>query len=198
MPGPLRGVPGPLVALVVTTVLQAIFTFDGVATIGSAFDGITPGLPSWHWPDVTGEKVIELIGPAFAIAMLGAIESLLSVVVADGMAGTRHDSNRELIGQGIANTVAPLFGRFAAIGAIARAATNIRDGGTSPSTLLLMVLFLAPLAAHVPLAALAAILFVVAWNNDPDEVRWPRDIGEYRSEGGCYRSSAPMGGLVHW
>jgi SulP family sulfate permease len=115
--------------------------------------------------------VIELIGPAFAIAMLGAIESLLSAVVADGMAGTRHDSNQELIGQGVANMLAPLFGGFAATGAIARTATNVRNGGTSPLsgmvhalTLVLIILFLAPLAVHVPLAALAAILFVVAWN----------------------------------
>jgi SulP family sulfate permease len=103
--------------------------------------------------------------------MLGAIESLLSATVADGMAGTRHNSNQELIGQGIANIASPLFGGFAATGAIARTATNIRNGGTSPLsgivhslTLVLVVLFLAPLAADVPLAALAAILFVVAWN----------------------------------
>lgn len=103
--------------------------------------------------------------------MLGAIESLLSAVVADGIAGTRHDSNQELIGQGIANLATPLFGGFAVTGAIARTATNIRNGGTSPLagivhsvTLVLIVLILAPLAVHVPLAALAAILFVVAWN----------------------------------
>lgn len=114
---------------------------------------------------------MELTGPAFAIAMLGAIESLLSAVVADGMGGTRHDSNRELMGQGIANIVAPLFGGFAATGAIARTATNIRNGGNSPLsgvihaiTLLLVILFLAPLAVNVPLSTLAAILFVVAWN----------------------------------
>jgi sulfate permease, SulP family len=167
----LSRVPGPLVALVSATVLQATFNFDGVATIGSAFGGIPQGLPSWHVPQVTLARVIELIGPAFAIAMLGAIESLLSAVVADGMAGTRHDSNQELVGQGIANIVAPLFGGFAATGAIARTATNIRNGGTGPLagivhvlTLVMMILFLAPLAAHVPLAALAAILFVVSWN----------------------------------
>lgn len=167
----LSRVPGPLVALVSATVLQATFGFDGVATIGSAFGGIPQGLPSWHVPQVTLARVIELIGPAFAVAMLGAIESLLSAVVADGMAGTRHDSNQELVGQGIANIVAPLFGGFAATGAIARTATNIRNGGTGPLagivhvvTLLMMILFLAPLAAHVPLAALAAILFVVSWN----------------------------------
>jgi SulP family sulfate permease len=116
-------------------------------------------------------QVIMLIGPAFTIAMLGAIESLLSAVVADGMAGTRHDSNQELIGQGLANIVAPLFGGFAATGAIARTATNIRNGATSPLagivhalTLVAILLFFAPLASNIPLAALAAILFVVAWN----------------------------------
>jgi len=167
----LKRLPGPLVALVAATVLQSIFEFDGVKTIGSAFGGIPQGLPAFAIPDVTAKQVIELIGPAFTIAMLGAIESLLSAVVADGMAGTRHDSNQELVGQGIANIVAPLFGGFAATGAIARTATNIRNGGTSPIsgivhavTLLLIILYLAPLAVNVPLAALAAILFVVAWN----------------------------------
>jgi SulP family sulfate permease len=170
VPG-LARVPGPLAALVAATTLSAIFHFDGVATIGSAFGGIPQGLPSLHPPAISASRIVELIGPAFAIAMLGAIESLLSAVVADGMAGTRHDSNQELVGQGIANIAAPLFGGFAATGAIARTATNIRNGGTSPlsgmvhaATLLLIALFLAPLAVNVPLAALAAILFVVAWN----------------------------------
>ncbi len=170
VPG-LKRVPGPLVALVVATLLQAIFHFPGVQTIGSAFGGIPQGLPAFQFPDVTAKQIIELIGPAFTIAMLGAIESLLSAVVADGMAGTRHNSNQELVGQGIANIAAPLFGGFAATGAIARTATNIRNGGTSPLagivhalTLLLILLFLTPLAVNVPLAALAAILFVVAWN----------------------------------
>lgn len=166
-----RRLPGPLVGLIAATLVQAVFDFSGVATIGTAFGGIPSGLPSFQVPEVTAGRVIELIGPAFAIAMLGAIESLLSAVVADGMAGTRHDSNQELIGQGIANIVTPLFGGFAATGAIARTATNIRNGGNSPIaglvhclTLVLIVLFLAPLAVHVPLAALAAILFVIAWN----------------------------------
>ncbi|WED43302.1 SulP family inorganic anion transporter [Legionella cardiaca] len=170
LPG-LKRVPGPLVALVVATSLQAIFHFEGVATIGSTFGGIPQGLPSFHWPEITFARLNELMGPAFAIAMLGAIESLLSAVVADGMAGTRHNSNQELIGQGIANIAAPLFGGFAATGAIARTATNIRNGGSSPLagivhtiTLLVIIIFLAPLAVNVPLAALAAILFVVAWN----------------------------------
>jgi SulP family sulfate permease len=167
----LERVPGPLVAMVLATLVQVVFGFEGVTTIGSAFGGIPRGLPSFAVPEITPARVVELIGPAFTVAMLGAIESLLSAVVADGMAGTRHDSNQELVGQGIANIAAPLFGGFAATGAIARTATNVRNGGTGPIagmthalTLVLIILFLAPLAAHIPLAALAAILFVVAWN----------------------------------
>jgi len=167
----LSRVPAPLVALVVATAVCVTLRPDGVATIGTAFGGIPGGLPSFRLPAPTLPQAIDLIGPAFTIAMLGAIESLLSAVVADGMAGTRHDSNQELIGQGLANIVAPLFGGFAATGAIARTATNIRNGGTSPlagivhaATLVIVILFLAPLASGVPLAALAAILFVVAWN----------------------------------
>ena len=170
LPG-LRKVPGPLLALLVATGLETIFHFPGIATIGSMFGGIPQGLPSFHLPDLSWARIMELTGPAFAIAMLGAIESLLSAVVADGMGGTRHDSNSELMGQGLANIVAPLFGGFAATGAIARTATNIRNGGNSPIsgvvhalTLLLIILFLAPLAVDVPLTTLAAILFVVAWN----------------------------------
>jgi len=170
LPG-MKRVPGPLVAMVVATVIQSFFQFPGVATIGSAFGGIPQGLPTLSLPEVTLPRIIELIGPAFAIAMLGAIESLLSAVVADGMAGTRHDSNQELIGQGIANLFSPLFGGFAATGAIARTATNIRNGGNSPLaglthalTLVLLISFLAPLASNIPLCALAAILFVVAYN----------------------------------
>ncbi|MDB6091060.1 MAG: putative sulfate permease family protein [Gammaproteobacteria bacterium] len=163
--------PGPLVAMVVATSIQATFHLPGVATLGSAFGGIPQGLPSFRLPNLSLTHIIILIAPAFTIALLGSIESLLSAVVADGMAGTRHDSNQELVGQGIANMVAPLFGGFAATGAIARTATNIRNGGTSPLagithalTLVAVLLFLAPLAASIPLAALAAILFVVAWN----------------------------------
>lgn len=170
IPG-LSRVPGPLVAMVVTTLLQSVLQLPGVQTIGTAFGGIPTGLPSFTLPDLSLSQMILLIGPAFTIAMLGAIESLLSAVVADGMTGTRHDSNQELIGQGIANIVAPLFAGFAATGAIARTATNIRNGGTSPlagiahvATLVAVLLLLAPLASSIPLAALAAILFVVAWN----------------------------------
>ena len=167
----MQRVPGPLVAMVVATVMQAVFGWDGVATIGSAFGGIPQGLPSLQWPDLTWAGMIPLVVPAISIALLGAIESLLSAVVADGMAGLTHDSNQELVGQGIANIVAPLFGGFAATGAIARTATNIRNGGTNPVagithslTLVATLLFLAPLAGQIPLGALAAILFVVAYN----------------------------------
>lgn len=167
----LKRVPGPLLALVFATIMVSIFDFADVATIGSAFGGIPEGLPSFHLPVVTFDRILDLLGPAFAITMLGAIESLLSAVIADGMTGTKHDSNQELIGQGIANIAAPLFGGFAATGAIARTATNIRNGGTGPIsgvihsvTLVIVILFLAPFAAHIPLACLAAVLFVVAWN----------------------------------
>lgn len=164
-------VPGPLVALVVATIMQAIFQFESVATIGSVFGGIPQELPRLQFPEVTFARFLELLGPAITIAMLGAIESLLSAVVADGMAGTRHDSNQELMGQGVANVLAPIFGGFAATGAIARTAANIRNGATSPIAgvvhalvLVLVILVAAPLARDIPLAALAAILFVVAFN----------------------------------
>ncbi|OGV35982.1 MAG: sodium-independent anion transporter [Legionellales bacterium RIFCSPHIGHO2_12_FULL_35_11] len=167
----LKKIPAPLLALVVATFTVNIFDLNGVATIGSAFGGIPLGLPSFHLPDLSYARIMELIRPAFAIAILGAIESLLSAVIADGMAGTKHNSNQELIGQGLANIAAPLFGGFAATGAIARTATNIRNGGTSPLagvihslTLILVLLFFAPFASGIPLSSLAAILFFVAWN----------------------------------
>ncbi len=170
-PSLFKRIPAPLVGMVVATLVQWFFHFENVATIGSAFGGIPQSLPHFKVPDVTFSDVLQLIGPAFTIALLGAIESLLSAVVADGMAGTKHDSNQELIGQGIANIFSPLFGGFASTGAIARTATNIRNGGTSPIAglvhvimLVVIVLVLAPLAAHIPLCALSAILFVVAYN----------------------------------
>ncbi len=168
---PLRRIPAPLIAMLVVTGLNTAFHFDGVATIGTRFGGIPTGLPTWTPPTLSLGATVDLIGPAITIAMLCAIESLLSAVVADGMAGTRHDSNQELIGQGMANIATPLFGGIAATGAIARTATSIRNGGTSPVAgianvvlLVAIVLLLAPMASSVPLAALAAILFVVAWN----------------------------------
>jgi SulP family sulfate permease len=166
-----KAVPAPLLGMLAATALQASFHFPGVATIGSAFGGIPRALPPFAVPSVDFAQLLSLVGPAFTIALLGAIESLLSAVVADGMVGTRHDSNQELIGQGLANIVAPLFGGFAATGAIARTATNIRNGATSPLAgvvhslfLVLVIVVLAPMAAAIPLCALAAILFVVAWN----------------------------------
>ena len=166
-----KKLPSPLVAMIVATLIQSYFKFDGVATIGSAYGGIPIGLPELSFPKFNWNQAFDLIGPAFTIAMLGAIESLLSAVVADGMTGSKHDSNQELIGQGIANICTPLVGGIAATGAIARTATNIRNGGTSPIAgivhglvLVLVLLLLAPLAANIPLAAMAAILFVVAYN----------------------------------
>lgn len=167
----LKRIPSPLIAMIAATLAQSYFQFDGVATIGSAFNGIPLGLPSLTFPTLTLDRVSDLIGPAFTIAMLGAIESLLSAVVADGMTGSRHNSNQELVGQGIANLLTPLFGGIAATGAIARTATNIRNGGTGPLAgivhsvvLILILIFLAPLADNIPLAAMAAILFVVSYN----------------------------------
>ena len=167
----LKRIPAPLVAMIAITAIQSYFHFQGVATIGSAFGGIPRTLPSFAFPSIQLAQVISLVGPAFAIALLGSIESLLSAVVADGMAGTKHNSNQELIGQGIANIVVPLFGGFASTGAIARTATNIRNGATSPLAgmvhsgfLILVILLLSPLASAVPLCCLSAILFVVAWN----------------------------------
>jgi SulP family sulfate permease len=164
-------IPATLVALIGATLAQSIFQFSGVATIGTAFGGIPQGLPSLVLPIVTLNQALLLIGPAFTIAMLGSIESLLSAVVADRMAQTRHQSNQELIGQGIANIITPFFGGFAATGAIARTATNIKNGGNSPLagvvhalTLIGVLVVLAPLAKHIPLACLSAILFLVAWN----------------------------------
>lgn len=166
-----KRLPSPLVAMVMVSLVQWFFDFEGVATIGSAFGGIPQSLPHFAVPEATFSEVLHLIGPAFTIALLGSIESLLSAVVADSMSATKHDSNQELIGQGVANIFSPLFGGFASTGAIARTATNIRNGADSPlaglmhvATLVIVVLLLAPLAAHIPLCALSAILFVVAYN----------------------------------
>ncbi len=166
-----KRIPGPLIAMVAATLLQSCLALPGVATIGTAFGGIPQGLPSISLPQIRFSDVVALIGPAFTIAMLGAIESLLSAVVADGMTGHQHNSNQELFGQGLANILCPLFGGIAATGAIARTATNIRQGGNSPLAgivhcivLVAIIVFLAPLATNIPLASMAAILFVVAYN----------------------------------
>jgi sulfate permease, SulP family len=164
-------VPAPLVAMLLATAVQAIWQFPGLATIGTAFGGIPRSLPALQWPSLAFSEVLQLVGPAFTIALLGAIESLLTAVVADGMTSTRHNPNQELIGQGAANILAPIFGGFAATGAVARTATSIRNGATSPLAgivhsvfLILVIVLFAPWASHIPLAALAAILFYVAWN----------------------------------
>ncbi|MDX1902165.1 MAG: SulP family inorganic anion transporter [Gammaproteobacteria bacterium] len=166
-----KHIPGPLIAMLAITALQTIFHFSGVATLGSTFGGISQTLLHFHFPLISFNHMLDLFGAAFTIALLGAIESLLSATAADGMAGTRHQSNQELIGQGIANIFAPLFGGFAATGAIARTATNIRNGGNNPIAsithsvfLILIIILLAPFAKYIPLCALAAILFVVAYN----------------------------------
>lgn len=164
-------VPGSLIGLVVSS-LVAAWLFDGkVATIGSTYGAIPNSLPGFHFPEISFDQIKQLIPPALVIALLGGIESLLSAVVADGMTGKRHNSNRELIGQGIANIITPLFGGIPATGAIARTATNIKNGATSPVSgmvhsivVLIVLLLLAPLASAIPLASMAPILMVVAWN----------------------------------
>lgn len=161
--------PGFLIAVVVSAVAVAILKLP-VDTIGSRFPDIPAGLPMPSLPEISLAKINDVLPSAFTIAFLAGIESLLSAVVADGMAGTRHRSNQELIGQGVANLGSALFGGMPATGAIARTATNIRSGAKTPVSgimhavfLLLFILFATDLMAFVPMAALAAILFMVAW-----------------------------------
>lgn len=162
--------PGFLVAVVVASLAVALGDLP-VDTIGSRFGGIPSTLPHFVWPSVTAQRLWQLLPSAFTIAFLAGIESLLSAVVADGMTGSRHRSNTELIAQGIANAGSALFGGLPATGAIARTATNIRAGARSPFAgilhagfLLVFVLLAANLASYVPLPALAGVLVVVAWN----------------------------------
>jgi SulP family sulfate permease len=166
----IKRVPAYIVALFAGTAAAAAFGLD-VATIGSRFGGIPSGLPQLHVPTFQPGLILTLLSPAFTVAMLGAIESLLSAVVADRMGGDRHNPNTELFAQGVANVISPMFGGLPATGALARTATNIRSGARSPVagmthavTLLAVLLFGARLAAGVPLPVLAAILFLVAWN----------------------------------
>ena len=163
-------VPGYIVALVVGTVVASVARLP-VETIGSRFGGIPAGLPEFHVPRFRPDLILSLISPTMTVAMLGAIESLLSAVVADRMSGTRHNSNVELFAQGVANIMSPLFGGLPATGAIARTATNVRSGAKTPvagivhaATLAVILLVAAPLAATVPMSVLAAILLVVAYN----------------------------------
>jgi SulP family sulfate permease len=168
----LRHVPGPLLVLLLGGGLQAIWAFPTVETIGTAFGPISARLPRPYFPGgLEWDSYVTLLAPAIAIAILCAIESLLSAVIADGMAGTRHDSNQELIGHGIGKILSPLFSGIAATGAIARTATNVRAGATSPlsgiicgCTLILLLIFCAPLAQFIPLTVLAAILFVISYH----------------------------------
>lgn len=164
-------VPGAFVGILLSTLIAVIFFNGHVATIGSTYGAIPNTWPQFSIPEITFERIYLLIGPAFVIAMLGGIESLLSAVVADGMTNSKHNSNKELIGQGIANIVTPLFGGIPATGAIARTATNIKSGATSPMSgiihglfVLLILLVLAPFAIYIPLASLAPVLMIVAWN----------------------------------
>ncbi|MEI8254190.1 MAG: C4-dicarboxylic acid transporter DauA [Deltaproteobacteria bacterium] len=188
IPRVLRKIPAPLVAIasvsVVVTVLARFVPGFHVATIGTRFHALvggheiagipplppTPMLP-WGPNGISLATFRELGSAAFAIAMLGAIESLLSAVVADGMTGKRHDPNAELVGQGIGNIIAPFFGGIAATGALARTATNVRAGGRTPisavvhsAVVLLSILVLAPAVAYIPMASLAGLLLLVAWN----------------------------------
>jgi len=165
-----KRIPGSIVALLVATLAVTIFHLP-VETIGSKFGGIPQGFPHFSLPAFHAALIIPLLPSAFTVALLAAVESLLSAVVADGMSGDKHNSNMELAAQGVANIVSPLFGGIPATGAIARTATNIRSGALTPmsgmihaATLLAILLVAAPLARFVPLGALAAVLFVVAYN----------------------------------
>jgi sulfate permease, SulP family len=162
--------PGFLIAVGVGSVIAYAFDFQ-VTTIGSEFGELPRGLPTPQIPDVSWDKLKAVLPSAFTIAFLAGVESLLSAVIADGMTGRRHRSNCELVAQGVANCASTLFGGLPATGAIARTATNIRSGARSPiagmlhaAFLLMFMLLLAPLISYIPLAALAAVLVVVAWN----------------------------------
>ncbi len=175
--------PGSIVALIVSTGAVMIFHLP-VATIGTSFGGISAGLPSFSIPTFRPDLILPLLPSAMTVAILAAVESLLSAVVADSMIGDRHNSNAELVAQGVANLATPLFGGIPVTGAIARTATNFRSGAKTPIsgivhalTLLAILLVLAPLAKFVPLATLAAVLFVVAYN-----------MSEWREIGGIFRT----------
>ena len=177
-----RRIPGSIVAVFACTAASAALHLH-IQTIGTRFGGIPRGFPAFTMPHLHAEHILPLLPSAFTVALLGAIESLLSAVVADGLAGDRHNSNVELVAQGVANIASPLFGGIPATGAIARTATNIRSGAQTPIsgivhalTLLAILLVAAPLARFMPLATLAAVLFIVAWN-----------MGEWREIGGVLR-----------
>src|SRR6266446_4976069 len=180
-----RRVPGSIVAVVFGTVLVSLFRFP-VETIGTRFGGIPQSLPGLHLPRLSWTNLQHLFQPAVTIAMLAAMQSLFSAMVADGMIESHHDSNQELMAQGIANIASPLFGGIPATGAIARTATNIRSGARTPVagiihalTLLVIILAAAPLAKFIPLATLSAVLMVVAynmgeWHHFTRLAKWPK------------------------
>jgi sulfate permease, SulP family len=179
-----KRVPGSIIALLLSTAAVAGFHLP-IETIGSKFGGIPQGFPHFALPNFQAAHILPLLPSAFTVALLAAVESLLSAVVADGMSGDHHNSNMELVAQGVANIASPLFGGIPATGAIARTATNIRSGALTPVagmvhalTLLTILLVAAPLARFVPLATLAAVLFVVAYN-----------MGEWREIGTILRLS---------
>ena len=168
--GWLGHLPGTVVAMAIATVVTGLFNLP-VDTIGSRFGGIPSSLPHFEWIPISWGTAQYMVTPALTLALLGAIESLLCARVADSLIHDRHDSNQELMAQGVANLISPFFGGMPATGTIARTVTNIESGGTTPvagivhaSTLLIVVLFAAPLAKDIPLASLAAILMYVAWN----------------------------------
>jgi SulP family sulfate permease len=186
VPRLLKRVPGSIVALIVGTAIVAALGLR-VTTIGSLFGKIPSGLPEWDIPRFRLDLILPLLPSAITVALLAALESLLSAVVADTMTGDRHNSNAELIAQGAANLVVPLVGGIPVTGAIARTATNVKSGGRTPVaalvhavTVALIVLLLAPLAAHIPMATLAAVLFVVAYN-----------MGEWREIGTILKLDVP-------
>ena len=163
-------VPGSIIALIFATLVTWLLNLP-VETIGSKFGGIPSSMPGFAWPEFSWDSARFLLMPTLTLTLLGAIESLLCARIADGMIGDRHNPNQELMAQGVANFVTPFFGGMPATGTIARTVTNIKSGGTTPIsgmvhalTLLAVVLVAAPLAGHIPLAALAAILMFVAWN----------------------------------
>jgi len=184
-----RLLPGSIVVIVLAAVAVKFFHWDGqsgIQTLYSQFGEMPRGLPAPHWPSLTFDAWRALLPAAMTVAVLGAIESLLCAVVADGMIDDRHDSNQELMGQGIANMVVGLFGGMPTTGVIARTATNVRNGAKTPVagvvhaiTLLLILVVAAPLAKNIPLAALSAVLVVVAlrmgeWHQFKRIFRWPR------------------------
>jgi sulfate permease, SulP family len=176
-----RKIPAPFVVIVACALIVRVLGLE-VETIGSRFGELRIGLPAPRMPEMSFALVRELVPAAFTIALLGAVESLLSAVVADGMVGTRHRSNVELVGQGVANIVAPLFGGMPATGAIARTATNVRSGGRTPVAgmvhavvLLAIGIFFGRLVGYIPLAALASILLMVAYHMSD----WRTFVGEF-------------------